>query len=197
MGYGVISSTLLLMLAILNVMKKLILTLSVPLLITIIFGTIYAVAQQSLRQGANDPQIQLAEDAAAQLDGGVQPQHLVSGSVDIASSLAPFIVIYDNDGKAIAATGQLNSELPSVPQGILTAAANRAYHTVTWQPEAGVRVAAVTVKAKNYYVLSGRSLKEVEKRADRLLFLTALGWFMAIAGFVVTYAVAYTRIRRL
>jgi hypothetical protein len=33
--------------------------------ITILAGLVYATVQQSLRQGANDPQIQLAEDTAA------------------------------------------------------------------------------------------------------------------------------------
>ena len=54
-------------------------------------GLVYAVVQQDLRSGANDPQEQLARDAAIRLDSGASPATVVgSTTVDIASSLAPF-----------------------------------------------------------------------------------------------------------
>ena len=39
-------------------------------IVTAFCGLAYVTVQQALRQGANDPQIQMAEDAAAALDGG-------------------------------------------------------------------------------------------------------------------------------
>jgi hypothetical protein len=56
-------------------------------------GPVYAVVQPDLRMGANDPHLQLAEDAARALDGGAQPATLAGSSkVDVAASLAPFVV---------------------------------------------------------------------------------------------------------
>ena len=43
--------------------------LPVAVLATLTCGLIYAEVQQDQRSGANDPQVQLAEDAAARLNG--------------------------------------------------------------------------------------------------------------------------------
>jgi hypothetical protein len=52
----------------------------VPLavLATCLAGLIYVVVQQDLRTGANDPQRQLAEDAATKLNAGVAPSAIVT-----------------------------------------------------------------------------------------------------------------------
>jgi hypothetical protein len=62
-----------------------------------------AAVQQDLRLGANDPQLQLAEDTARALDAGTPATTLVATSkVDVATSLAPFLVIYDGAGNVLA-----------------------------------------------------------------------------------------------
>ncbi len=151
-------------------------------IIVIIFGTIYAVVQQSQRMAANSPQIQLAEDTAAVLVKGAQPAALVHTSVAMDKSLAPFTNIYDKYGNAIIGEGTIDSKVPVFPQGVLTSAQGVPYHTVTWQPQTGVRIAAVAVQAGDYYVVSGRSLTEVEKNEDLSLQLSALG---GIASLIV------------
>src|SRR5450759_5247636 len=70
--------------------------LPLAVLATLLAGLVYGVAQQGLRSGANDPQLRLAEDAARALDAGGDPSAVVGqGMVDVAASLAPFVVVYD------------------------------------------------------------------------------------------------------
>jgi hypothetical protein len=67
--------------------------------VTGVCGLVYLTTQQVLRMNANDPQIQMAEDAAAALDAGETPAALLPEDiVDIATSLAPFLVIFDDQG---------------------------------------------------------------------------------------------------
>src|SRR5690349_14534601 len=66
-------------------------------------GIGYVQVQQVLRSAANDPQVQIAEDAAAALDAGRTPLSVVSGpAVDIGRSLAPWIAVYDTAGAVLA-----------------------------------------------------------------------------------------------
>lgn len=160
--------------------KKYLNLVSVFALLTIIFATIYVQGLQSLRLSADDPQIQMAEDTVLKLDNGVSPKSLLGGKVDIANSLAPFIIIYDKTGKVVAGNGYVDNIIPAVPTGVLTSATPGRDNKVTWQPQSNIRIASVTSAAQNYYVLSGRSLKEVEVREDRILDLTAAGYVASI-----------------
>jgi hypothetical protein len=148
-------------------------------LLFVIFGTIFAVVQQFVRASANDPQIQLAETTAAALDMGALPSRLVSGSVQMDSNLSPFVMIYDKSGRLLSGNGLLGSKAAKVPTGLLTAANGREYSAVTWQPKKNVRIAAVTVASKNYFVVSGRSLKEVEKREQQSMNVAMAGGVLA------------------
>jgi hypothetical protein len=53
--------------------------------VIVVFGIIYFTQQQSLRIGANDPQIQIAEDSAAALDADSVPESFMNGKVDISN----------------------------------------------------------------------------------------------------------------
>lgn len=154
--------------------------------ITALSGLIYVVAQQTYRQSANDPQIQLAEDAAAQLEAGAQPQTLVSSNkVDMARSLAPFLIIYDDTGTPLASSVQLNGQTPYLPSGVFTDARNSGEDRLTWQPQEGVRSATIITHFAGPhpgFALSGRSLTEAEKRVDLLAPLVGLGWLATLAG---------------
>jgi hypothetical protein len=161
-------------------MKKLLPLLVVLAVVTIIFGTIEVTVQQSLRMGANDPQIQLAEDAASALNDGASPLSLVQSKVDINKSLAPFVIIYDKSGHVVSGNGYLNGRLPTIPIGALTSSRGQDYSFVTWQPQNDVRLASVSVAANNYYVMSGRSLKEVEKREQQTMRLVAFGYALSV-----------------
>jgi hypothetical protein len=159
-------------------------------ILTIVFGTIYVITQQSLRLGANDPQIQLAEDAAAALDAGQKPGDLTRGRMDMGASLQPFIIIYDKSGKPVAGNGYLDGKLPQVPVSVLEASKGQERNSITWQPASDVRVASVTVASKDYYVTSGRSLREVESRESAVFKLAASGWAASIFVLVVVALLA-------
>ena len=73
------------------------------LVTTILSGLIFLSIQQNFRQNANDPQIQMAEDASVALDSGASPMDLVGpAKIDVGKSLAPFVIVYDVSGKVLA-----------------------------------------------------------------------------------------------
>jgi hypothetical protein len=177
-------------------MKKLLPWVVALGILVVVFGTIYTVTQQSQRRDANYPQIQMAEDTAAALNSGSSPARLVSGKVDMGSSLAPFTIIYDRNGNAVSGTGYLEGELNGAPLDMLSAARFKTYNAVTWEPQDSVRIAAVIVATRNYYVLSGRSLTEVEKNESKTFQLSLLGGVVSAgflaAGFVLSNRSLYT-----
>ncbi|HSX53044.1 MAG TPA: hypothetical protein VLF90_01595 [Patescibacteria group bacterium] len=168
-------------------MKKFIPWFAAYLIITIIFGTIYTSVQQSLRLSANDPQIQLAEDTAAQLNVGTAPTQLVTSRVDMAASLAPFVIIYDKAGRVVTGSGMLDGKVPTISYGVLQHATSEHNNSVTWQPRSDVRIATVVAAANQYYVASGRNLREVEKRENIIVQLNGIGWFLSIGVLVALY----------
>ena len=144
---------------------------------------VVAVAQHDLRQGANDPQYQLAQDAAARLEAGDAPSAVAGpGHVDVAASLDPFIAIYDAYGDVVASNGQLDGGPPSPPKGVLATARDTGRDVVTWQPRRGVRVALVVVPWHGGTVLAGRSLRRVEEVVVSVEGLVAIGWLTTMAG---------------
>ncbi len=168
-------------------MKKYILWLASLAIITLIFGTIYGVVQQSLRQSANDPQVQIAQDTAAQLNAGSMPEQFNNGRVDMRQSLAPFVIIYDKQGEPVGGSGFLDNKNPTIPLGVMQNSSANKYNAITWQPDNDVRVATVTVAANNYYVTSGRSLKEVEKRENKTMLITSVGWLASITTLAAAF----------
>ncbi len=139
----------------------------IPLAIVIIgvAGLVYAAVQQSYRTSANDPQIQMAQDARAALQAGTTPASLVAAHpVDLASSLAPYLIIYDAQGQVVAADASLDGTTPTIPPGVLTNAKGKDVNLVTWQPKAGVRSAVAVIAYPGGYVLAGRSISLIEQR---------------------------------
>ena len=147
-------------------------------------GTVYIVAQQGLRAGADSPQLQLVEDAARALDAGAAPEAVTGPpTVDVANSLAPFVVVFDAQHHALAGSGRLDGALPTPPSGVLDhAAATGSPNRVTWQPRPGVRIATVTVAWSGGTVMAGRSLGEVERLEDQALLLVGAGLVATLAG---------------
>ncbi|MBN9387250.1 MAG: hypothetical protein J0I20_04290 [Chloroflexi bacterium] len=97
----------------------------------------------------------------------------------MATSLAPYLIIYDNSGKPLAASVELGGAIPEVPAGVFSDLGAQDQKRFTWQPENGVRSAAVLTRYSGKtsgYVLAGRSLREVEKRENSLLGLVGLVW---------------------
>ncbi len=122
-------------------------------------GLIFVSVQQTLRMGANDPQIQLAHDGL-----GIAAEGPV---LDMSASLAPFEIIYDEQHKVLNATGQLDGKTPTPPAGVFDYAKTHSDDRFTWEPKSGVRLAAVVVHHDGGYVLAARNLREVEIRENQ------------------------------
>ncbi len=168
--------------------------LPLTLALLIVVGFVYAAVHQTYRQNANDPQIRLAGDIAAQMSAGSLPEDAIdtkSIKVDPRKSLAPFGVIVDSNGKVTASSMAMDSATPLPPKGVLTASTLDHQNRVTWQPERGVRIALVVQAYKHDqftgYVLVGRSLKEVEVREDMLFWMAAVtaGVVVLLGGFTL------------
>jgi hypothetical protein len=147
----------------------------------------YATVQQALRQGLNDPQIQMAEDTAYALNNGATADSVITGTkVEMSRSLAPFIDIYDSNGKAMAGSGLLNGQLPDYPKGALDGAKQNGDNRVTWQPNADVRIASVVLPYNNGFVMAGRNMREVEQRESQTEMFAGVTWILAlIATFIM------------
>lgn len=156
------------------------------IVLTACAGIVYGASQQVLRQGANDPQIQLAEDTASKLSAGIALEHVVpSEKVDIAASLAPYIIVYAENGQVLASSATLNGAAPVMPTGVLAYTLTHAENRVTWQPAPTVRSAIVVTHftgALSGFVVAGRSLREVEIREDDLLTEIATFWAAGVLG---------------
>lgn len=150
---------------------------------------VYVTAQQIFRQTVNDPQIQLAHDAAAALSNGAAVEAVVpTVQVDIGESLAPFLTVHDDNGAVIASSGRLHGQPTTVPLSVLENVRDNGEERVTWQPEHGVRVATVVVRTRGNptrIVLAGRSLRESERRTAQLGSLIAMAWIATLVGLLI------------
>jgi hypothetical protein len=163
-------------------------------LATALCGLVYVVVQQEHRMAANYPQEQLAREAATRLDSGASPDSVVgSTTVDVATSLEPFIVVHDASGDVLATDGALNGRPPAIPEGVLAAATKTGRDAVTWQPQEGVRVATITVPWTGGTVTSGRSLRPIEARISALESVIATAW-IAIVGALAVASIAAARL---
>jgi hypothetical protein len=155
-------------------------------LVTAFCALAYLIAQQNLRQGANDPQIQMAEDGAAALDAGATIGSVVpKEQAEFSKSLVPFMVVYDASGKAVASSGVLDGQMPDYPVGALEASKQSGENRVTWQPRDGVRIASVVVPFKQGYVMAGRNMREVEAGVSQTGALVAAAWVATMAAVLV------------
>jgi hypothetical protein len=147
---------------------------------TILFGTIYVVAQQIDRLSANDVPLRLASQVAAELREGQTTTLDAQPHVDLARSLAAFVVVEDAQGSATDGSGFLRGNLVSLPTGVLANAAKTGEDNVTWQPQVGLRFATVTLKVGNQFVTSGQSLNPSEDRDGTIQLLVGFGWLVSM-----------------
>jgi hypothetical protein len=158
-------------------------------IITALCGLVYLVAQQALRQEANDPQIQMAEDAADILSaGGTVESLLPVGQIDMSRSIAPFVVVFDESGTPVASSALLHGEIPNLPAGVFDYVRKNGEDRITWQPEPNVRMAIVVVNTSGSqagFIMAGRSLREVEIRVDQLSKITGIVWLLTILASLV------------
>lgn len=155
--------------------------------ISSIFCTLVAImVQQDVRISANYPQIQIAEDVSLTA---------LSSEVDLSKSIAPFITVFGMGRNVIESTAVLHGSVPVPPKGVFDYARAHGEDRFTWQPEAGVRVAAVVVyhplgytgTTTPSFVMSGRSLREVEILESGLATYAFWAWLcMLIVTFVLS-----------
>jgi len=173
---------------------------------------LYAIPQNVLRQGADDPQVALAGDLAAQLEKGDLADLLHQGAlpaldgryarVDIVRSLSPFVIVYDDQGRPLASQAELNGQTPTPPRGVFDNVRQHGEERLSWQPvlgrEQGVRIATVIQRVNGPhpgFVLAGRNMREVEARigtVEQLAGLTYIGMLGVILAGTAAFG-WYTR----
>ena len=162
------------------VRRALALWLPVAAASSVLAFALYGGVQQAQRAAADDPQLQMARDAAAALTAGAAPQEVAAGApVDIRASLAPWIAVYDAGGNAVAATGSFDGKAPVVPDQARTDAVG-GERTFTWEPEGGLRMATVVEPYSGGTIVVARSMREVEIRENRTLVIAAGAWIAAV-----------------
>jgi hypothetical protein len=159
---------------------------------TALSGLVFLVAQQRWRQMANDPQVQMARDAAAMLENGLPVDSVVPRTqIDMGSSLAPFLTVFSDAGVPLASSGRLHDQVRVVPAGVLNHVREHGEERVTWQPQPGVRIAAVIIRQAGPqagFVLAGRSLRETEERIAGFQGLVGVVWIVLLGGLLVLVA---------
>lgn len=153
---------------------------------TCVAFALYAIPQTVLRSGLNDPQNQMAGDLARVLadKGTVAIANTApEEQIDMAQSLAPFVIVYDDQGHPTASQAVLNGAVPSPPRGVFEYVRQHGEERVSWQPvlggESGVRIAAIVRRVdgpSHGFVLAGRNMREVEARIAKVQTLAGLTW---------------------
>jgi hypothetical protein len=147
---------------------------------TILFGTIYVVAQQLVRSQADDTPLRLASQVAAELREGLTTTVDAQPHVDLSRSLAPFVVVENAQGIPTSGSGFLRGALVSLPTGVLSSAAHTGRDDVTWQPARDLRFATVTLKVGDQFVSAGQSLAPSEDQLGSLQLLIGFGWLASM-----------------
>ena len=136
--------------------------LPLAFLITAFCLLVYIVAQQDMRQSANDPQVQMVEDAVTASVEGMSPKEIALSfggalfdnsdnlnTVDVAESLKPFIIVFDRSGNVLAASAHLDGIVPLPPIGVFSYTDKNDEDRFTWQPVPQVRIAAIMHKVSH------------------------------------------------
>jgi hypothetical protein len=155
--------------------------LPLAIAVTGLCALVYLAVQQNIRQSANDPQIQIAEDAAVALEKGAEPTFQVQ--IDIAKSLAAYMIIFDEQGQPTSGNASLDGQLPKLPSGVFNYTRSHGQDRFTWQPKDDVRSAVVVAHysgPKPGFVLVGRSMREIERRENRLALEVLALWVFTL-----------------
>ena len=157
--------------------------------LTIVSMFMFAAGQHQFRSSANDPAIQLAEDGVAALAAGDEPVFPSTQVIDLKLSVAPFMIVYDEQGKVARGSAVLNGDTPTPPSGVFSSTPKGGENRFTWEPESGVRLAVALAHNSGTgggYVLGGRSLREVESRINDLFGIVVMGWVVGLGASLAT-----------
>jgi hypothetical protein len=152
---------------------------------TVLVVALSAAVQQVQRTDADDPQLQMARDAATALAAGTPPATVAGqGRVDIERSLAPWIAIYDVSGTPVASSGVFRGRPPVIPDQARADAAG-GERSFTWQPTDVLRMATVVEPYAGGTVVAARSMQAVEQREGRTVAIAGVAWLAAlVVGFL-------------
>lgn len=154
------------------------------ILVTGLLLLVYTVVQQQYRTGADDPQVQVARDAAIKLKQGKNLAAVMQpDTIDMEQSLSSCIQVYGPATNLLASTGYIGTVPPKVPEGVLEKAREQGEYAVTWQPTAMARMAAVVLYTggiRGNYILVARQLGEVEKRISMLVKTVFMCWILCM-----------------
>jgi hypothetical protein len=166
--------------------------------ITMVFFTIYATVQQSIRQGANEEPAQLAYDAAHLLGRDWTATDTIDSvvfekQVFLNTSLSSFVNIYDRNGNFVAGSGYLNGAPLVVPQGVFAYVADANEDRLTLEPQDGIRIASVIMRApvlrgsplEGAYIVAGKSLADAEGRIHKIGFIILVGYAISMLGWAI------------
>lgn len=164
-------------------------------LLTVVIGfglTLFAyiAVQQSLRLSLNQPQLQIAQDTAQELEQGESADSVVpKNTVNEAISLSPFVTVVDGNIRVLASSGKIGNQVPLPPASTFPDSQKRSTNWFTWQHDNySVRDAAVIVPFSSShgsgYVLVARSTSQTEAIIGHITVLaifTLLGIVLASA----------------
>lgn len=161
-------------------------------LATVLALALYAIPQQLLRRAADDPQVEMADNLVGQLEEGIAPGNAVpAGKIEIAHSLSPFLIAFDDQGRPIASQAVLNGQTPTLPTGTLDYVREHGEYRFTWKPSGANRIAAVVQRVHGDhtgFVLAGRSLREEGIRQIAVGQMAMFAWIAMLALIFVATA---------
>lgn len=153
----------------------------------------YAMVQQSTRLGANDIPTVQAQAIEQSLKQGAPPEEILADkTIDLGNgALAPFAIITDDSYHVLAASAVLSGKTPLPPAGVFSYTKSHLNDNITWQPQAGVRLAThvttYNAPSGSGFIITGQSLTPFEDRVSTFTAIAVLSWIgvMAWTSFVL------------
>ncbi len=119
---------------------------------TVLCGVVYATVQNTIRQAANDPQIEIAHNIAMELAKGAPTDGLSSArKADMATTLSPFIMVFDENKKVVVNNSTISGKTPELPAGVLEEAKKMASIVLPGNPlkTFGMQLSLTTIQVNN------------------------------------------------
>ncbi len=167
----------------LNTYRTVVIFVTLVLLVTVIFGAIFSTGQQVLRGDSDYPQVEVVQQVEGIIKQGVPLDVIVNSeeAIDLEDSMSLFVMIFDKDKNLVGSSAKIGEQSPTPPAGSFDEAKSNGENRFTWQPQDGVRVAAVLKPVGDQaFVLAGKSLVETDKRIKTLTICTLIGWAVSI-----------------
>ena len=157
--------------------------------------TTYVAVQHSLRSTADQAPVQATQQIVDALKQGATPDQIVrSSETELADLPIVFAAIFDDKRKAVVSSFKVAGGDPILPSGVFDTAHQRGEDRFTWQPQMGVREAAVLVPYSQMvsisptsspqtvtgFVLAGQSLTETERAERATAILCLIGWGVVV-----------------